>query len=197
MTVLITDKTVVRTVPGFTKRLNEVLELAGFRAYGRQKAVSQLAGLSQAGVKKLYAEDRPPRLKSFNRLLDNLQKIMIEAKDVFYTREQLEEYLLLGRGDISLIGLQPDSGAQKSNARLDIAEFVRKDPVYTSRIIISIENVAKTEGVDTAIDITATDMKLIQHRIVNYCHKNKADPDSEKVKRLIFSLLELAKQELL
>lgn len=147
----------------------------------------------------MYAEDRPPRLNSFNLLLDNLLQVMSDINNEVCTREQLQDYLLLGRGRLNTIGPQVDSAANQEidGTTLDIAAFVRKDPVYTSQIIIAIENVARCEGVDTAAEITAASMRLIQYRIVSYCHKNRAEPDSEKVKGLISSLLELAKQELL
>ena len=195
--VLVIEKTVVRAVSGFTKRLDEVLEHAGFRAYGRQKAVSHLAGLSYPAVKKMYAEDRPPRLKSFHLLLDNLQQAIFDINGASCTRDELQDYLLLSRGSFKSVGRQADSSADQESGAItfDIADFVRKDPVFTSQIIIAIENVASHEGVNTSVDLSASDMRLIQYRIVNYCHKNAADPKSEKVSGLISSLLELAKQE--
>lgn len=198
-TMTIAEKSSVRVVPGFTKRLDEALAAAGFRAYGRQQVVRQFSGLTQAGVKKMYTEDRPPRPRTLDQLLDNLAKALTEVQGTEYPVEALREYLLLERGSLEVQKDPVEESCTPSQAddEFDIAEFVRRDPVYTSQIIIKIEEVAREVGIDTARQMRLRDMRLIQFRIVSYCHKNRRDVDSPKVSSMISSLFELATQGLL
>ncbi len=188
------ENTSVRVVQGFTVRLDDVLELAGYRAYGRQKVVSQFTGLTKAGVKKMYQEDRPPRPDTLNKLLDELLNVLSE-KDIEFAKTQLKSYLLHNKGNLTSKEDQPEDSS--SNGKFDIAEFVRADPVYTSQVIINIDNKAKSLGINPADDIKPSDMKLIQFRIISYCHKNRPPIESEKVDGMIESLFELATQQLL
>lgn len=181
----------VRIVPGFTKRLNAVLSMAGFRTYGRLQVVREYTGLSLAGVKKMYNADRPPRPKTLDRLAENLLKALSDVQSVNYTVKELKDYLLLDQGDFEVNRRTPDKD------EFDIADFVRRDPVYTSQIIIKIEEVARENDIDTAGQISPKDMRLIQFRIISYCHKNRSDKDSPKVRNMISALLELSTQGLL
>lgn len=194
MNTTILENTSVRVVQGFTVRLNEVLELAGYRAYGRQKIVAEFTGLTKDGVKKMYQEDRPPRPETLNKLLDELLTVLYE-KGIELAKTQLKNYLLYAQGSIEPSIDGPEGDSVKSE--LDIADFVRTDPVYTSQIIISIDNKAKSLGIDPTDDIKPSDMRLIQYRIISYCHKNRPPIDSEKVEGMIESLFELATQQLL
>lgn len=189
----------VRVVPGFTKRLDEALATAGFRAYGRQQIVRKFSGLSQAGVKKMYTEDRPPRPHTLDQLLAHLAKALAEVQGADYPVEALKDYLLLNRGALEV--QKSPTGEHVSpgigEGEFDIADFVRSDPVYTSQIIIKIEEVARESSIDTAAHMSHRDMRLIQFRIVSYCHKNRPDVDSPKVSNMISSLFELATEGLL
>lgn len=198
-TTTIAENSSVRVVPGFTQRLDEALAAAGYRAYGRQQVVRQFSGLTQAGVKKMYTEDRPPRPRTLDQLLNNLAKVLSEVQGTEFPVAALKDYLLLERGSLECgkktVGV--DSSTSKVEDEFDIAEFVRRDPVYTSQIIIRIEEVAREIGIDTAKQMALRDMRLIQFRIVSYCHKNHPDVDSPKVSNMISSLFELAIQGLL
>lgn len=198
-TKTISEKSSVRVVPGFTQRLDEALAAAGFRPYGRQQVVRRFTGLTQDGVKKMYNEDRPPRPRTLDQLLDNLTKALGEVQGTEYPVEALRDYLLLDRGSLEVQkeSFEEDSTPSQAVDEFDIAEFVRRDPVYTSQIIIKIEEVAREVGIDTARQMTPHDMRLIQFRIVSYCHKNRRDVDSPKVSSMISSLFELATQGLL
>lgn len=198
-TMAIAENSSVRVVPGFTKRLDEALAAAGFRAYGRQQVVREFSGLTQAGVKKMYTEDRPPRPVKLHQLLDNLARALSEAQETEYSVEALRDYLLLERGSLDARNgpSEEDRTLSKAADEFDIAEFVRKDPVYTSQIIIKIEEVGREIGVDTAKHVSLRDIRLIQFRIVSYCHKNRCDVDSPKLSSMISSLFELATQRLL
>lgn len=197
--VAISEHSFVRVVPGFAKRLDAALSAAGFRAYGRQQIVKQFSGLSLAGVKKMYADDRPPRPRTLDRLLDNLAKALAEVSALDYPVEALKDYVLLDRGDLAIQKNFTEERDTPSAAldEFDIAGFVRKDPVYTSRIIIKIEEVARELGIDTAGRVPHMDVRLIQFRVVSYCHKNRSDVDSPKVHNIVSSLFELAMQGLL
>jgi hypothetical protein len=69
--------------------------------------------------------------------------------------------------------------------------------VLTSQIIIRIQEVAKANSINTAIDLRSSQMNLIYFRIISYCYRNHVDHESQKVANMIESLFELAKQNLL
>ncbi len=186
----------MRSVPGFSGRLDEVLAQAGFRSYGRQQVVREFSGLTQSGVKKMYAEDRPPRSCALNQLLSNLVTALSKRNGSTYSVQSLHDYLLLNQGGISAQSVPtPTTDAlPASSCEFDISAYFTKDPVYTSKIILKIEDIGRAEGIDTVHGIAPEDMNLIRFRIISYCHKNLADIDAPKVCTLIFSLFELARQ---
>jgi len=193
MITTISENTSVRVVQGFTNRLNEILEHAGYRTYGRQKVVAQFTGLTTNGVKKMYQEDRPPRPETLDKLLDELLRVL-DDKGIEFTKTQLKNYLLYSKGTIAPSDI---SEGDSVNSQFDIADFVRADPVYTSQVIIKIDEKAKSLGIAPPDDIKPSDMKLIRYRIISYCHKNRPAIESEKVDVMIESLIELATQQLL
>lgn len=197
MTVV--QRSPAQVVPGFIKRLDKLMEFAGFRAYGRQKVVSSFSGLSHAGVKKMYTEDRPPRPASLELLIENLSQAIGEIKRVQYTKQDIKDYLLLNqdRLELKLGDSETESHRNRKKENFDIADFVRNDPVGTSQAILQIENVAKKLNIDTSKDLEDSDIRLIQFRIISYCNKNNAASNSSKVMNMIETLLELASQNLL
>lgn len=199
MKTSILDIRQIKAESGFIRRLDEVIKLAGID-YGRQRVISQFSGLSLDGVKKMYQQDRPPRPQALNRLVSNIVTAFAEIKGCKCSPEEMKNYLLLGQGhasDLVRINKEAAIETRPHEPEFDIASFVNADPVYTSQVILKVEEIAQALNIDTSSGIHERHIRLIQYRIISFCHKNRPDVNSEKVASIIESLFELATQDML
>lgn len=172
---------------GFTDRLSVLLNYIGVHKSGFLSFLVDATGLSQSGARRILTDNRPPkRLKAFSALASALATKVTSKAGQAVTTDQVSEYLLEDR---AIDVLNPSDS-------FDIAPFLDLDPVKTSQIIIKIEAIAN-EDRRPEEHISSENMRLIRYRIINFCFKNDADHESEKVSALIRNLLELAAQNLL
>lgn len=187
---------------GFKDRLDEALKIAGIDGRGKVATVAHMAGMTHGGVRLLYANDRPPKqYHTFDRLVEELCSSIAAATNQAIDHEALSHYLLYGHKNpfypAAERGETSPAVHSAENSDLDIYNCLREDPIYTSQLILLIDQLAR----DMAVEFVSPDAKqrlhLIHARIARYCAKNKPDIHAEKLKEMIESMLRLEKEGLL
>ncbi len=170
--------------PGFSERLGIIFTEVGIKPREYVALVSEFTNLTKIGARKMLNDDRPPsKIEAFNQLVTSLTKLLA-LKNKTVDDSVLAEYLLTGNKSPFV-------------ADFSLSEFYDKDPVLTSQIILKVEEIAKTNDIDTEKDIPKKDIRLIYYRIVNHCFKNNICSNFDEVEKQVLSLLILSKDNLL
>lgn len=151
-----------QAVKGFADRLNDLLEYAGYRVYGRMKVVMGYTNLSISGVRCMFTKDRPPRPQTLdliiNGLLDDIEKLHGKR----YEADMLRDFLLLNKK------LPWDSRPKE----------VTVDPLFIGMVYTTVQAIAKQESISID-DINRTTLRKICEQVILYCEKKGIEPTDD------------------
>lgn len=173
-----------QSVPGFVQRLNEALEFAGYRVYGRLRVVASYADITDSGVRRIFTQDRPPRSENLERIVDGLIRDIKDARDVTLDKDVLKNYLLFNKGTPIWI-------EEKNDGQMD--------PVFVGMAYSVVKHAGKNLGMDVIEHFDRSTLRKICEQVILYCKKRNIEPKSDNTELFDFvtSLLRVAAEQII
>ncbi|WNO10461.1 hypothetical protein [Teredinibacter sp. KSP-S5-2] len=174
-------------VLGFCDRLRITCSYAGIEGYGSLSAIARISGMTAAGVRLLFIEDRPPKfLRLFLQLVDALIGEIKKQRGVEIERNKLYHYLL------------SDSEWPFPEAQIYSSPSVNQgldkfDKVYLGRVYVLLDEIAKECGVNVFKDLEHGHLTKLLDRVLALCSKQNLDLDASDSRELIKSIVLLSK----
>jgi|GEM_PF-6723649 len=156
--------------PGFSKRFNQLLDLAGYPSFnqGRLTVLAEDLNMSMAGARKWIVEDTPPR---GSKLVDVCEMLAKEKLSKRYNPRRIACWLEYGEDIVPNPFSNPKS--------------IEKDHAIMGNIYVLVHNKAKK----LKIDIYTMDSQLIDEIYKELMEDVMANKLKEPSKALISSLL--------
>lgn len=178
-------------LPGFAERLETALPFGGINEYGKLSALARFTGMSAAGVKLLFSNDRPPRhLRKFRLLTQGLIEQFLSHSGRGVTQNQLSDYLLYNsRSPFAELDRFPGISSREA-----VEEF---DTVFLGRIYVFIDEVSKENGINMFQDLQQGMLKVIIDRVLLLFSERKADINNQSTRELVKSTILLGQAGML
>lgn len=169
--------------PGFALRLDNILEALGVRYHGRMTRAAEWSGLSVAGARKIFNDDRPPKEKAFEKICNSIQSEAVK-RGKHVEQETISNYLLYG-------GRNPLTQLQVSNS------FKKLDLLGQASIHIALSDAGKSQGINIFTDITRTQLEYLLNKLSEIHIEKKIEFNSAEMRDIAASLLTLSKRDIL
>lgn len=174
---------------GFSARVDTLFDALGIRTYGRGALLAEWTGLTRAGARKMYTEDRPPKSdEAMKGMSAGFASVAANSgKWSGVTGRDIEQYLLQG-------GVNP----LKQNTKVEKRRsFSKLDTLAQAKIFMLIDERVRKVGFNALTDLPPSQVESLVEKVAEVHTSQNLDPGSKQMTEIVDALIKLAQSNVL
>lgn len=179
-----------RCLPGFSKRLNSLLDATDVPMTGRYALIAKVTGMGHSNSRALFINDRPPKKAQFvSKLLHYFVSNIGATLDTRCEIADIHDYLYLDKGPIKTQLL-----ASLAQADSDVSHIPL--PVQT-KVIRQLTVLSDRESLDVFVSLSDPQLNALLKTLMLFVHEGQDGGSGKAFEDVAKSAFTLAKYNLL